>query len=75
MRSILIATVAALAFAVSAHAGGYTLDAKGKCHGPDGKYVVTSLCKTPPAGPYKLDAKGKCHAANGQYVATALCHR
>jgi hypothetical protein len=44
MRLVLIA-IAALAFATASAAGSYKLDDKGKCHGPDGKFVKTELCK------------------------------
>lgn len=46
MRSMILAAVAALAFVSAASA--YTLDAKGKCHGADGKFVATAMCKVAP---------------------------
>jgi hypothetical protein len=74
MRSLIIAAVAALAFAGAANAataqGPYKLDAKGKCHAAGGQFVPTNMCqgsfhpvcKTGVACGNTCIAKGKvCH--------------
>jgi hypothetical protein len=77
MRSIMIAAVAALAFASAAHAvpgavsGPYKLDAKGKCHAAGGQFAKQSLCAalTPPHC-----VKGKL-CGNTCIKATDVCHK
>lgn len=72
-----IAIVAALALVAGA-ADAQKIDAKGKCHGPDGKFAKMEVCKgaapaKADAGPYKLDAKGKCHDAKGKMAKKDMC--
>jgi hypothetical protein len=58
MRSIVVAAVAALAFATAANAtpgpaqGPYHLDSHGKCRNANGVLVVSRLCAGPPVNPY-----------------------
>ena len=55
MRALLLAAVAALAFASVAGAdpqGPFHLDHSGKCHNSTGKYVPPSLCHITPWGPH-----------------------
>jgi len=60
MRSIIIAAIAALAFATSVSAEPGASPGRG----PTGPVVT---------GPYTLDANGVCRAASGVPVATTLC--
>jgi hypothetical protein len=73
MRATL--AIAAIVFALSAAPafadGGYTLDAKGKCHDGHGKFAKASFCIH---HTYKLDAKGACHDEHGKFASKALCH-
>lgn len=55
MRSLMLAAIAAFAFATIASAdpinlpaGPYKLDANGKCHAANGQFVKANLCKAPP---------------------------
>ena len=58
MRSVLIATVASLAFATAAGAvpgpanGHYYLDAHGRCRVSNGQYVPANMCSAPTVHPH-----------------------
>jgi hypothetical protein len=58
MRSIVLATVAVLAFGTAAGAapasvqGPYHLDAQGKCLGGSGQVVPANMCSGPTVNPY-----------------------
>ena len=54
MRSIIVAAIAALAFASAANAvpgpaqGPYHLDSHGRCRAAGGQHVLARLCAVPP---------------------------
>ena len=66
MRMMILAAVAALAFASGASAadpaGPYKLDAKGKCHAANGQFAKQGLCAPPKASNHCRDPK------SGHYV-------
>lgn len=64
---------AALVLGLAAGAQAQTLDKKGKCHGPDGKFAKMEVCKAAaPAPQHCRDAKtkkfAKCGAPNAEPV-------
>lgn len=78
MIRFLIAAVAALSLAgaamadpINVPAGPYKLDAAGKCHAANGKFVDSSMCH---AGPAKHCVKGKA-CGNTCIKATDVCHK
>jgi hypothetical protein len=73
MRALMIVAVLSLAFAGPSYA--QKLDAKGKCHGADGKFAKADVCKgaAAPAHSYKLDAKGKCRDEKSKFAAASSC--
>ena len=79
MRRAIISAVAALAFASVAHAAppqavqAYTLDAKGKCHAPNGQTVAMASCRQallPNCQPGKSKPCGNTCIAKG-----TVCHK
>ena len=62
MRSLLIAVIAAFAFASTANSAAtppYKLDAKGKCHGSNGQFAKQTLCSAPAASPAATTSAAK----------------
>jgi len=57
--AMILGTLALALSASSAFAGGYSMDAKGKCHDEHGKFAKASFCHAGAAHSYKLDSKGK----------------
>ena len=72
MRSMILAAIAALAFAGAANAAGpYKLDAKGNCHDVSGKFATKTLCGPAPA---KHCTTGKL-CGNSCIKKTDVCHK
>jgi len=70
---LVAAAIALSLLAAPALAGGYSMDAKRKCHDEHGKFAKATFCHAGPAHSYKLDAKGKCHDESGKFAKGDFC--